>query len=111
MTAMLSAQAENAAGAASHNSLDWHVIDGRRVQQTVRRLQARSVKATQAGRGGKVRALQHLLTHSFSGKALAVQRVTENQGKRTAGVDGVTWDTPQQKATAIGLLRQRGSHA
>ena len=29
----------------------------------------------------KVKALQHLLTHSFSGKALAVRRVTENQGK------------------------------
>ena len=70
--------------------------------QTVRRLQARIVKATQEGRWGKVQALQHLLTHSFSGKALAVRRVTENQGKRTPGVDGVTWDTPAQKATAIG---------
>jgi RNA-directed DNA polymerase len=111
MTAMLTAQAENVAGAASHNPQDWHAVDWRRVKQTVRRLQARIVKATQAGRWGKVRALQHLLTHSFSGKALAVRRVTENQGKRTAGVDGVTWDTPQQKATAIGLLRQHGYQA
>jgi RNA-directed DNA polymerase len=39
------------------------------------------VKAVQVGRWGKVRALQHLLTHSFSGKALAVRRVTENDGK------------------------------
>jgi len=39
---------------------------------------------------------------------LAVRRVTENQGKRTAGVDRVTWKTPEQKATAVGTLRQRG---
>jgi RNA-directed DNA polymerase len=45
------------------------------------RLQRRIVKAIQQGRWGKVKALQHLLTRSFSGKALAVKRVTENQGK------------------------------
>jgi RNA-directed DNA polymerase len=111
MTATLTAQAENVAGAASHGPVEWHAIDWRRVKQTVRRLQARIVKATQGGRWGKVRALQHLLTHSFSGKALAVRRVTENQGKRTPGVDGETWDTPSQKATAIRQLRQRGYQA
>jgi hypothetical protein len=37
----------------------------------------RIVKATQAGRHNKVKALQWLLTHSFSGKASAVKRVTE----------------------------------
>jgi RNA-directed DNA polymerase len=66
------------------------------------------VKAIQDGRWGKVHALQHLLTYSFSAKALAVRRVTENQGKRTPGVDRDTWKTPEQKATAIGTLRQRG---
>ena len=55
-----------------------------------------------------MRALQRLLTHSYSGKALAVKRVTENRGKRTAGVDGETWTTPRQKVTAIRRLRQRG---
>jgi N-terminal domain of reverse transcriptase len=62
MTATLTAQAENVAGAASHGPVEWHAIDWRRVKQTVRRLQARIVKATQGGRWGKVRALQHLLT-------------------------------------------------
>src|SRR5262245_35067435 len=108
MTAKTTAQAEMVAGAASHDTMDWHAIDWRRVHQTVRRLQARIVKAIQESRWGKVRALQHLLTHSFSAKTLAVRRVTENQGKRTPGVDRVTWETPAQKATAIGTLRQRG---
>ncbi len=96
------------AGAASHGNVDWHAIDWRQANQTVRRLQARIVKATHEGRWGKVQALQRLLTHSFSGKALAVRRVTENQGKRTAGVDRATWSTPDTKAAAIGALRQRG---
>jgi RNA-directed DNA polymerase len=98
-------------GAASRDTVDWHAIDWRRITRNVRRLQVRIVKATQAGRWGKVKALQHLLTHSFSGKALAVRRVTENQGKRTPGVDGITWDRPKQKAKAIAQLRHRGYHA
>jgi RNA-directed DNA polymerase len=96
------------AGAASHRDVDWHQITWEHAHINVRRLQVRIVKATQAGRWGKVKALQRLLTRSFSGKALAVRRVTENRGKRTAGVDGETWSTPEQKATAIGALRQRG---
>jgi RNA-directed DNA polymerase len=57
------------AGAVSHDPMDWHAIEWRHVHQTVRRLQVRIVKAVQASRWGKVRALQHLLTHSFSGRA------------------------------------------
>jgi RNA-directed DNA polymerase len=108
MTAPAAAQAEMAAGAAAHDALDWYAIEWRRVPQTVRRLQVRLVQAIQEGRWGKVRAVQYLLTHSCSAKALAVRRVTENQGKRTPGVDRVPWKTPEQKTTAIGTLRQRG---
>ncbi len=96
------------AGAASHNEVNWRTIDWSAVHRNVRRLQARIVKATQEGRWGKVNALQRLLTHSFSGKALAVRRVTENQGKKTAGVDKDIWDTPDKKAQAIRTLKQRG---
>jgi RNA-directed DNA polymerase len=98
-------------GALSTGPAAWHTIDWYAVHRTVRRLQARIVKAVQAGRWGKVQALQHLLTHSFSGKALAVQRVTTNNGRKTPGVDGVVWDTPEKKAGAIGALRQRGYRA
>src|SRR5215470_16831400 len=95
------------AGAAPDLASTWHTLPWGKVWRNVRRLQARIVKAVQEGRWGKVRALQYLLTHSFSAKALAVRRVTENQGKRTPGVDRVTWKTPAHKATAIGTLRQR----
>ena len=98
-------------GALSTGPGAWHTIDWYAVHRTVRRLQARIVKAVQAGRWGKVRALQHLLTHSFSGKALAVQRVTNNDGRKTPGVDGQLWNTPEKKARAIRELRQRGYRA
>ncbi len=71
------------ADAPSHESATWHAIDWRKTLGNVRRLQARIVKATQAGKWYKVRALQRLLTHSFSGRALAVKRVTQNKGKHT----------------------------
>jgi RNA-directed DNA polymerase len=100
--------AQGPAGAASHEQVDWHAIHWQAVHQNVRRLQARIVQATKEGRWGKVQALQHLLTHSFSGKALAVRRVTENQGKHTPGVDRMVWNTPPRKGRAIGDLKQRG---
>jgi RNA-directed DNA polymerase len=59
-------------------------------QENVRHLQARIVKAQQAGKYNKVKALQYLLTHSQSARTLAVERVTENDGKNTPGVDGQT---------------------
>jgi RNA-directed DNA polymerase len=83
-------------------------MDWSKYERKVRRLQARIVKATREGRWNKVKALQRLLTHSFGGKALAVKRVTENQGKRTSGVDGVLWYTPAAKLKAIESLQHRG---
>jgi RNA-directed DNA polymerase len=99
---------ETDACAASRQPIDWHAIDWHKVNKTVKQLQARIVKATQEGKWNKVKALQHLLTHSFSGKALAVRRVTENQGKNTPGVNKEIWNTPAKKATAILSLKQRG---
>lgn len=96
------------AGAFSHTPLDWHSIPWKQVHGNVTRLQARIVKATQAKRWGKVHALQHLLTHSLSAKALAVRRVTENRGKNTPGVDQQVWDTPAKKRQAIHALRRHG---
>ena len=88
--------------------IDWEKIEWSELNCNVKRLQARIVKATQQGRWNKVKALQHLLTHSFSGKALAVKRVTSNKGKKTPGVDKIIWTTPKAKADAITSMTQRG---
>lgn len=98
----------NTACAPSREMVTWHSIDWATCHQNVRRLQARIVKATEDGRWNKVKALQWLLTHSLSGKELAVKRVTENNGKNTPGVDGETWTTPEAKTAAVKSLRRRG---
>src|SRR5215471_15593042 len=93
--------AEPSAGAVSHISTHWHAIPWKTVQETGRRLQARIVQATKAGKWHKVHALQHLLTHSLSGKALAVRRVTENQGKNTCiGIPNALFGTAAQQGDA-----------
>lgn len=86
----------------------WHGIDWDTAHATVKRMQARIVKATQEGRWNRVKALQRLLTTSFHGKALAVKRVTENKGKRTPGVDKVLWSTPDARYMAIDSLKRSG---
>ena len=86
----------------------WGDINWRRVEQNVRAMQIRIAKATQERDWRRVKALQRSLTRSFSAKASAVRRVTENQGKRTAGVDRELWDSPEVRWVAIGRLRRRG---
>ena len=95
-------------GAASGCAVGWHGIDWATAHQTVRRLQMRIAKAVREKRWGKVKTLQWLLTRSFYGKAIAVKRVTENQGKKSPGVDGEIWDTLETKAKAVMSLRRRG---
>ncbi len=77
-------------GAAPGREPAWTEAQLRRAEAEVSRLQARIVKATEAGRWNRVKVLQRLLTHSHSAKLLAVQRVVENDGRKTPGVDGET---------------------
>jgi RNA-directed DNA polymerase len=95
-------------GAVSSEAAEWYAIDWQVIHRNVRRLQVRIAQATKVGRWGKVRALQRLLTHSYSGKVLAVRRVTENAGKKTPGVDQEIWDTPEKKIQAVYALQRRG---
>lgn len=103
-------QAHNALESAfSHKKPeDWHSIDWRRVNRNVKEMQVKLVKFFRAGDWRKVKALQRSLTRSFSAKALAVRRVTERRGKRTSGIDGELWDTPELKWHAISRLEQHG---
>src|SRR6202045_240077 len=96
------------AGAALNTTVDWHSINWKKVYRTVRRLQARIVKAVREGKWHKVKALVYLLTHSFSGRALAILRVISHSGAKTPGVDGVIWNTPEAKSAAFSTLRRHG---
>ena len=76
----------------------WASINWRTVEGTVRRMQERIYRATERGDWKQVRSLQKLLVRSSSTKLLAIRRVTqENQGKHTAGIDGVVCDTPEAR--------------
>src|SRR6266542_4762321 len=77
-----------AAGASLRQAVDWRSIKWKRANRNVRRLQRRIVQAQQQGKKRKVRALQFILTRSYSARCLAVRRVVENPGRRTPGVDG-----------------------
>jgi RNA-directed DNA polymerase len=99
---------ERPASASSADRLDWHGIDWARTTRNVRNLQVRIAQAAKDGDWRRVKALQRFLTRSFSGKALAVRRVTENRGRKTAGVDKVLWSTPESKVRGVTELGRRG---
>lgn len=59
--------------ACAPSGVAWDGISWTDVQRQVRQLQTRIVKSLQEGRYGKAKALQWLLTRSFSGKAPCVK--------------------------------------
>lgn len=65
--------------------LDLEAIDWSEVRRQVRQIQMRIAKAVRENRYGKAKALQHLLSRSFYAKLLAVKKVTDNKGSKTAG--------------------------
>lgn len=86
----------------------WHNINWSRAAKTVRKLQRRIAKATREGDMRRAKRLQRLLTSSFCARAMAVRRVTENNGANTPGVDNETWKNPESKAEAVAKLIRNG---
>jgi RNA-directed DNA polymerase len=90
----------------------WYLIDWEECEKVVEGLQRRIVEAVKAGNWRRVSKLQGLLVHSFSAKALAVRRVSEdNGGRHTPGVDRIVWDSAESKYSAIFSLETRGYKA
>ena len=79
----------------------WNSIDWKEVEEHVNRLQTRIAKAVKNKKWHLVKRLQYLLTHSYYAKLLAVKSITQNKGKRTAGIDGETWSSPEAKMKAV----------
>ncbi len=69
--------------------------------------QTRITKAVKQGKWYLVKRLQYLLTHSFYAKLLAVRTVTQNKGRKTAGIDGKKWITPNAKMNAAPKLSDK----
>ena len=81
-------------------SEEWADLPWRKLEQHLYRLQKRIFKASERNDLKTVYKLQKLLMKSRSARLLAVRRVTQdNQGKKTAGIDGVKWVSPAGRMT------------
>src|SRR6266851_4664608 len=79
-------------------SESWRKLPWRKFEQQVYRLQKRIFRASQHGNTRAVHTLQKLLMKSRAARFLAVRRVTQdNQGKKTAGIDGVKSVHPRHR--------------
>ena len=88
------------------NIVGWKNINWRKVERYVFKLQKRIYAASRRGDVKTVRKLQKTLMRSWSNRILAVRRVTvENQGKKTAGVDGVKSLSPEARLNLVGKLK------
>jgi RNA-directed DNA polymerase len=87
----------------------WSDIDWKVVERRVFKLQKRIYRASQSGNVKLVHKLQKLLTKSYYARLLAVRRVTQdNQGKKTAGVDGIKSLNPKQRLEMVNNLKITG---
>ncbi|MBW6519267.1 MAG: group II intron reverse transcriptase/maturase [ANME-2 cluster archaeon] len=84
----------------TRHKFQWRNIDWKMVTNSVNKLQTRITKAVNQEQWHLVKRLQYLLTNSFYAKLLAIRKITQNKGHRTAGVDGEKWITPKAKMKA-----------
>ncbi len=91
------------------NTEGWKDINWQKVERYVFKLQKRIYAASRCGDVRRVRKLQKILMRSWSNRVLAVRRVTtENQGRKTAGVDGVKYLSPVARHRLAEQLKLTG---
>lgn len=85
--------------------MEWKDLPWHKLERRAFKLQKRIFKASQRGDVKAVRRLQKTLMRSWSAKCLAVRRVTQdNQGKKTAGIDGIKALKPEQRLDLVNTL-------
>jgi RNA-directed DNA polymerase len=88
---------------------EWKTLPWKRIERNVFKLQKRIYQASMQNDRKKVHKLQRLLMKSRSGRLLAVRRVTQdNQGKKTAGIDGVKLLSPRKRLKLSATLKIEG---
>ena len=86
----------------------WEEVNWLKAERLTYKLQKRIYKASGRGDVRTVRRLQKLITKSWYAKLLSVRRVTQdNQGKKTAGVDGVKSLSPKKRFLLVNKLKPR----
>jgi len=87
-------------------TVEWKNLNWRKLERVTFKLQKRIFQASERGDVKAVRKLQKTLINSWSAKCIAVRRVTQdNQGKNTAGIDGIKSLNPKQRMNLVGKLK------
>jgi len=99
----------NISNTLNNQTVEWKDLNWRKLEKVTFKLQKRIFQASERGDVKAVRKLQKTLIRSWSAKCIAVRRVTQdNQGKNTAGVDGVKSLNPKQRTNLVGKLKLTG---
>lgn len=83
----------------------WHNINWKLINKYVSNIQYKMVVAYNNGNKSELYRLQKKLMLSFAARALAVRKITSNEGGKTPGVDKIVWTSPAEKYKAIIELR------
>jgi RNA-directed DNA polymerase len=84
---------------------EWKDLPWKAIERRVFKLQKRIYRASSRGEVKVVHSLQRLLLKCWSAKCLATRRVTQdNQGKKTAGIDGIKALNPQERLALVTRL-------
>ena len=81
---------------------EWNVVPWRKLERNVFKIQKAIYRAAQRENRKLLRKLQGLLSRSWSAKLIAVRQATQqNQGKKTAGMDGVIALKPAERQPLV----------
>jgi len=87
----------------------WRKVPWNKFDKQIREIQERIYDASVRNNSKSVRALQKVLVGLTPAKYIAVRRISQdNQGKRTAGVDGIASLTPAQRVNLVNELKIDG---
>jgi RNA-directed DNA polymerase len=87
-------------------TVEWNNVNWQKLERRIFKLQKRIYRASSRGDVKTVRRLQKTLMKSWSGKMLAMRKVSQdNQGKKTAGIDGVKSLTPKERLEMVNNLK------
>ncbi len=93
----------------SQETMEWKHIDWKTVNRYVEKMQKRIYLASKSDNVVQMRSLQKTLTRSYRARLLAVRKITQdNQGKSTAGVDGIKSLRPKQRMELARELKLDG---
>lgn len=96
-------------GAQMSNLIAWKNVQWGLVESRVHKLQKRIYQASLSNNKAKVQFLQKLLIDSLDSKLLVVKRVTtENDGKKTAGIDNKLYYSYKKKINLVKRLKIDG---